>query len=463
MEPNNSPWLYRLNRTRPVNTVQSNMTSDVVIVGGGISGLVSAYYILKNTEHSLILIEATKVAHGATGHNAGQLVGEFERPFTDLVREYGLEKAIDAENNMTRAWILLDEMIADAKLATPISTFLGYNGYKYAPSIIDQIKANSLRRQAGEPTHQIYVAKESPVLKLIPHEFAGLYDVVPQSNILDLLETEDESYVAASVIRKGCANSARLTEELAGYLLATYPKRFQLFEHSPVKSLDLHDKSARVSIKDEPYHIDTKHVLLCTNGFEWIDIKNHAGANIDKSFHEMVNGDIGYMAAYTEELGMPPTALGYYDQSGVDREVVGDAYHEPPYFYKTRRPYELEKNQTHSLICIGGPEEQIEETRNYDRYAPFLKEKGELIDDFVHKTIAHHREKKMEYKFEWHGIMCYTPTNMRVVGFEPKNPILLYNLGCNGVGIIPSIYGSFKISKLLSGETFPPSIFDPRG
>jgi hypothetical protein len=51
---------------------------------------------------------------------------------------------------------------------------------------------------------------------------------------------------------------------------------------------------------------------------------------------------------------------------------------------------------------------------------------------------------------------------MRVIGHEPKNPLLMYNLGCNGVGILPSIYGAWKIAKLINGEKFPESIFDPR-
>jgi glycine/D-amino acid oxidase-like deaminating enzyme len=36
----------------------------------------------------------------------------------------------------------------------------------------------------------------------------------------------------------------------------------------------------------------------------------------------------------------------------------------------------------------------------------------------------------------------------------------MYNLGCNGVGILPSIYGAKRIAQLLAGETLGPSIFD---
>ncbi|MDI9355183.1 MAG: hypothetical protein QM532_03265 [Cyanobium sp. MAG06] len=38
----------------------------------------------------------------------------------------------------------------------------------------------------------------------------------------------------------------------------------------------------------------------------------------------------------------------------------------------------------------------------------------------------------------------------------------MYNLGCNGVGIMPSIYGGERIVKILNKETLEESIFDPK-
>ncbi|MCX8513763.1 MAG: hypothetical protein ORN26_01900 [Candidatus Pacebacteria bacterium] len=50
-----------------------------------------------------------------------------------------------------------------------------------------------------------------------------------------------------------------------------------------------------------------------------------------------------------------------------------------------------------------------------------------------------------------------------MIGKDPKNEHLMYNLGCNGVGIMPSIYGGKKISQILNHEELPPSIFDIEG
>jgi glycine/D-amino acid oxidase-like deaminating enzyme len=40
-------------------------------------------------------------------------------------------------------------------------------------------------------------------------------------------------------------------------------------------------------------------------------------------------------------------------------------------------------------------------------------------------------------------------------------PSVLYNTGCNGIGILPSIAGGKRIARILKGEILPKSIFDP--
>ncbi len=58
--------------------------------------------------------------------------------------------------------------------------------------------------------------------------------------------------------------------------------------------------------------------------------------------------------------------------------------------------------------------------------------------------------------------MGYMDGMVRVIGPHPGRPSLLYNLGCNGVGFLPSIHGGHQIGLLLAGHRLPPSIFDPR-
>lgn len=460
MTPNDSPWLHQLKLTRAVDILSKNITSDVAIVGAGIAGVMTAYFVLKNTKKSVVLVEGNRVAHGATGHNAGQVVGEFEREFSSIVEEYGLEQAVQAQAHITSAWVLLEQIYQEANLKTPMSTFIGYEGYASIERVLEEIRNNALRYEAEVPIYPIYIAEDAPHLDMIQSSYKNLYKIIPRQDILSLLETEDTQYVAAISDRRGCVNSALLVEELVGYLLATYPDRISLFEHTHIHKVIL-EKGFGV-LEAEKHSIKAGHIVLCTNGFLKFHIKNNAGDEIDTDFHHKIHGSVGYMAGYLEELSQPPTALAYFDDAQIKLGHAKDTFHEPPYFYLTRRPYELEENERHNLICAGGPEVLIEKPSVYSHQEEYSEELTKKIDDFIKKTYKHSPKDNLTYRFLWHGLQGYTQNGIRLIGFDPKNSVLMYNLGCNGVGILPSIYGGKRISQHLAGEKLSESIFDPK-
>lgn len=448
MDINNSPWIKELNRTRPVDPVSENMVTDIVIVGGGIAGISTAFFLLKNTDKKIILIEAGKVAHGATGHNAGQIVSYFERQLSVMAEEFGAEETVQAHLDVESAWELIEEIHKDAKLQAPFYQFTGYAGMSSFDDVIIRAKNAALLKASGIKGEELMIAEGSDIAKRMPEEYKDLYSLIPHKDILALLETTDPQYAAALAWKKGCMNSALFTEEIAGYLLATYADRFQLKEESPMSEVVLSKKDAMLKIND--FEVKAKKVVLCTNGFEKFKITNFGGPEIDKNFHHNVQGVVGYMAAYLAERDKSPTAISFIQKS--------DAY-----FYLTRRPFEIEKNERHNLISVGGPEMGMEDTAKYSRDDhPYSKDALKEIDGFIHQEYTHSPKGEIDYKYKWHGLMGYTPNGVRLIGEEPRNRALLYNLGCNGIGILPSIYGGRKISQIIAGENLPPSIFDPK-
>ena len=57
--------------------------------------------------------------------------------------------------------------------------------------------------------------------------------------------------------------------------------------------------------------------------------------------------------------------------------------------------------------------------------------------------------------------MGYTHNGLRWVGEDPHHPHLWYNLGCNGIGILPAIAGAKRIARQMNGEDLGPALFDP--
>ena len=460
MRPNNSPWIKQLRRNRPIERVTENLSTDTVIVGGGIAGISTAYFILKHTEKKVILIEGGKVAHGATGHNAGQMTSYFEKQLSNIAKEFGNEMVRQGQKDIDSAWLLLEEMYEDAHLSTPFYQFTGYAGLSDIEEILTHLGNNMILKDDPALIEPIMISEESGIAAQIPAEYDGYYSVLPQRDILSLLETEDTRFVAALSARKGVMNSALFTEEVATYLLVHFADRFVLREESFVNEVILEESFAALKIGE--HKVVAEKVILCTNGFEKFSIINHAGADIDKEFHHSVSGAIGYMAGYLDERNHPPAAISYIMNSDKD-EVKSGAFDSDPYFYLTRRPFENELNQKHNLISVGGPDVPLEDTSTYSKEEhEYSEEAFQAIDSFLHKSFKSAPKGDIPYAFHWHGLMGYTPSGVRLIGAEPHNSALLYNLGCNGVGILPSIYGARRIARIVAGEKIERSIFDPK-
>lgn len=413
--------------------------------------MVTAYFTLCSTHKKVVLLEADKIAHGATGHNAGQVVAYFEKPFSEIVSEYGLQKAGEAQKAIVSAWELLEDIYDNAALQTPLHRFTGYAGCSSQEQVMQHLENKYLRHKVGLNIEEIFIASSVPWVKDIPERYKGLYSTIDHGGILSLLETHNTQYIAVLSIEKGVVNSALFTEGLVSFLLSHFADRFSLYEESPITNIKLDRDKASVVAGD--HGVKAESVVLCTNGFHSFDLESVNGFDINTRFHEEVHGVVGYMAGYTEPLDKPPTAISYFNNVSNRPDV--------PYFYLTRRPYELEQNKRHNLVCIGGPEVTIPHKKHYQKDIVFEEKIIAAINTFLKETYKPFPPDPVTYQFHWHGLMGYTKNRLRLVGKEPCNGHLLYNLGCNGVGILPSIYGAKRISQLLKGEKLKSSVFDP--
>ena len=81
-----SLWWDGLSRPEPEPPLETAITADYAIVGGGYTGLWTAYFLKKKLpDADVVLIEAQNIGHGASGRNGGWLMGTLEglSAFTD--------------------------------------------------------------------------------------------------------------------------------------------------------------------------------------------------------------------------------------------------------------------------------------------------------------------------------------------------------------------------------------------
>lgn len=84
-----SPWLAKAEETSP--PLRGDVRADVVIVGGGYTGL-SAALALRAEGRSVALLEGEYCGYGASGRNAGHLTPTIGKDVPTLLKLFGKEK-----------------------------------------------------------------------------------------------------------------------------------------------------------------------------------------------------------------------------------------------------------------------------------------------------------------------------------------------------------------------------------
>jgi len=105
-----SLWLDGVSRSYP--PLDGDVTGDVVVVGAGIAGVATAYF-LASAGAKVIVLEARGVAEAASGRNAGFLLAGVAENFVAASRRYGERSALRIWRFTKRTQALARSLIAE--------------------------------------------------------------------------------------------------------------------------------------------------------------------------------------------------------------------------------------------------------------------------------------------------------------------------------------------------------------
>lgn len=105
-----SLWLDGAQRSYP--PLVADTTADVAIVGGGIAGIASAYFLSK-AGASVVVLERRGVAEAASGRNAGFLLAGVAENFVAAARRYGDGTALRIWDVTRRTQSLVRSLVAE--------------------------------------------------------------------------------------------------------------------------------------------------------------------------------------------------------------------------------------------------------------------------------------------------------------------------------------------------------------
>lgn len=116
-EVNRSHWSHTLPEANPV--LQKDVNADVVVIGGGFTGLSAAYYLKKNQpQYRVVLLEAVRCGNGASGRNGAMLLTATEDRYMEWSDDPSLDKRIYdlTADNARRLLGLSAELNFDAEI-----------------------------------------------------------------------------------------------------------------------------------------------------------------------------------------------------------------------------------------------------------------------------------------------------------------------------------------------------------
>ena len=91
-----------------------NERADVVVVGGGITGLTAAYLLLR-AGRSVVVLERRRLAESETGHTSAHVTMVTDLPMTDLIKQFGRERALAVWDAGLAAIDRIDQIVREER------------------------------------------------------------------------------------------------------------------------------------------------------------------------------------------------------------------------------------------------------------------------------------------------------------------------------------------------------------
>ena len=171
----NSYYLATAHQAATHPALAGEAEADLVVVGGGCTGLAAALYAARRGL-SAVVLEGGRVGWGASGRNGGQIIPGLRKSAGDLVRVYGAERAKALLELAFQARDLVVDLIAEVGIDCDLKTtghFLG--AIKASDPRWMEAEARCLTDVIGYPHARFLSSVEARAVVDTPYH-GGLFD-----------------------------------------------------------------------------------------------------------------------------------------------------------------------------------------------------------------------------------------------------------------------------------------------
>ncbi|HUM47019.1 MAG TPA: FAD-dependent oxidoreductase [Chitinophagales bacterium] len=313
-------WLIQSGLPCDYPRLTTSVSTDVVILGGGISGALAAYYLITNGI-GCIVIDGRTIGLGSTSASTSLLQYEIDTPLSKLIELSGYHNAVTAYQ-LCRDAIYKLEDIADK---------IGFNDFQRKKSLYYAAR----KKDTPSLKEEFLTRKKNgfAVQWLAPDQLADQYNIKAPGAILS---------------RDGAQTNAYLfTHALLQYGIK---KGIRVFDRSPVSSIQNHKRG--VSLTTQTGNVIKARSMIYANGYEVVDY-------IDKNIVKL-KSTYATISQHMEE------SVPFWKN-----EVM---------IWNTADPYLYIRSTKDHRIIVGGRDEDYFNPRKRDQLLP--KKTRQLVKDF---------------------------------------------------------------------------------
>lgn len=391
LKSSNTYWNNINKNSKIYPSLNQNINCDVVIIGGGITGCLTLYY-LSQFNIDAVLIEKNLIGNGSTSASTGLLRYETDIDLHTLINKIGEKKAI-------RAFKLCQKSIDD----------------------IENIIHNVKQLCDFERKDSLYLCSSKKDVAKMRKEYETRKEHGFKVNFLEKSDIESLfSFTSpCGIYSYDCGQIDPLLFSHS-LLKNAQKKNSKIYENTSAYSFDYFKNSIRVNTNNK-CNINCKKIVLAAgySSLEYMDINNKINL---KTTHSIATNKLSNFEGWPNKC----------------------------FIWESSRPYTYLRTTLDNRIIVGGLDEPFKITSKKDS---FIASKSYSLLDNLNSMFP--KLQKPEIDYAWSRVFAETKNGLGFIGKHPKYPNTYMSFGFGTNGTTFSVIGAQIIKDLILYDNNP--------